>query len=84
MPTRQAAKSTPPPATKKKRGTNTSIAQEPAPRLPHEQDESSDQQAGPLDANVVQAAKDLKRGLVDTDRGAVMHETYKKQKTGGS
>jgi hypothetical protein len=50
------------------------------PRLPHEHDESSDQQASVNDsARVVgrQAADDLARGLVDTDRGPVLERIRK-------
>lgn len=65
-------------------GTHSSIDKEPAPRMPHEHDESSDQQTGPLDPAGVQGEKDLKRGLVDTDRGKAMDETYQKQKKSAS
>ncbi len=53
--------------------------QEQVPRLPHEHDESSDSQtqrtAGQR-AVGSQAAADVKRGLVDTDRGPVMDKAY--------
>jgi hypothetical protein len=45
------------------------------PRLPHEHDESSDSQAvGNLHAarKMHQAARDVSRGLVDTDLGPVL------------
>jgi len=55
--------------------TTPSRSQRREPRLPHERDESSDSQApANADAERVgrQAADDLERGLVDTDRGPVM------------
>jgi hypothetical protein len=46
------------------------------PRLPHERDESSDNPATPINPDALalgrQAARDLERGLVDTDRGPVV------------
>lgn len=45
-----------------------------APRLPHEHDESSDSQVLPSDTpdeSMQRAAKDVARGLPDTDRGPV-------------
>jgi hypothetical protein len=55
--------------------TTPSRANRREPRLPHERDQSSEPQ-GPVneDARNVgeQAARDLKRGLVDTDRGPVL------------
>lgn len=53
--------------------------QERAPRMPHERDESADsQQSSEPSARSVgkQAHKDLARGLVDTDKGPVLEETY--------
>ncbi len=58
--------------------TTPSIEGEPAPRLPHERDESSDsQQSGPRDV-IQQAHDDVERGLVDTDRGPPLDETYQR------
>jgi hypothetical protein len=58
--------------------TTPSIEGEPAPRLPHERDESSDsQQSGPRDV-IRQAHDDVERGLVDTDRGPPLEETYRR------
>jgi hypothetical protein len=55
--------------------TTPSRANRREPRLPHERDQSSEPQA-PVneDARKVgeQAARDLDRGLVDTDRGPVL------------
>jgi hypothetical protein len=49
--------------------------------LPHERDESLDQAGGALPSErVKQAGRDIKRGLVDTDRGELMRQTYEKQK----
>lgn len=56
--------------------TTPSRANRREPRLPHERDESSDDPNAPinLDAQAVgrQAASDVARGLVDTDRGPVL------------
>ncbi|MBL8303575.1 MAG: hypothetical protein JNM26_12480 [Ideonella sp.] len=50
---------------------------EPSPRLPHERDESSDSQRSPEpDDMMEQAHADLRRGLVDTDRGPVLDRVY--------
>jgi hypothetical protein len=60
----------PPPAV-----TSASRSNRREPRLPHERDESSTDPQAPInqDAQAVgrQAARDLDRGLVDTDRGPV-------------
>jgi hypothetical protein len=45
------------------------------PRLPHERDESSDSQTAAKEQDMQigrQAAADVERGLVDTDRGPVL------------
>jgi len=61
-------------------------AQERAPRAPHERDESADQQAGAAEASSQRMARrggnDVERGLVDTDKGTAMHETYDKVRAG--
>jgi hypothetical protein len=54
---------------------------QPAPRMPHERDESADSQAaseptGQRMANI--AREDIERGVVDTDKGPVLDETYEK------
>lgn len=63
-------------------------AQEPQPRMPHERDESADSQAAgePSGKRMGQLAHDdLERGLVDTDKGPVLDETYEKtRKTSGN
>lgn len=54
---------------------------QPEPRLPHEHDESADQQgAQPSDLGK-QARSDVQRGLKDTDRGPEMERAYEQQKT---
>ncbi len=58
--------------------------QDGVPRLPHERDESADSQHSPPRADMQQASKDIKRGLVDTDRGPVTDATYRKLKNGDS
>lgn len=53
----------------------------PAPRLPHERDESADSQVAsePSGQRMAQAAReDIERGVVDTDKGPVLDETYEK------
>lgn len=55
--------------------TTATRAGEREPRLPHERDQSSDQQgaAAEQDRRIGrQAARDLSRGLQDTDRGPVI------------
>lgn len=55
--------------------------QEPAPRMPHERDESAGSQTAdePSGKRMGQIAHDdLERGLVDTDKGPVLEETYEK------
>ncbi len=53
---------------------------EPAPKLPHERDESINT-AGTIPSEPMkQADRDVKRGLVDTDRGAEAGRTYRKLK----
>lgn len=47
-----------------------------SPKLPHERDESSESQASTPRRVIRQAHEDLKRGLVDTDRGPVVDEVY--------
>ena len=50
-----------------------------SPKLPHERDESSDSQTSEPRKVIRQAHDDLARGLVDTDRGPLLDELYKKQ-----
>jgi len=60
--------------------------QQRAPRAPHERDESADRQAGGAEASARRMAQrggdDLERGLVDTDKGPALHETYDKLRKG--
>jgi hypothetical protein len=54
-------------------------AQQPVPRMPHERDESADSQ--PSDEPSAKrmgriAHDDIERGLVDTDKGPPLEETY--------
>ena len=59
--------------------------QEPVPRMPHERDESADQQ-GPGEASGRAIGKvahdDIERGAVDTDKGPVLDKTYDKVREG--
>jgi len=49
----------------------------PVPRLPNERDASADSQQGPPpSAEQRQAAADVERGVVDTDRGPVLDRLY--------
>lgn len=52
----------------------------PEGRLPHERDQAVDMTDGEPDARVEQAYRDVKRGLVDTDRGPPADKAYEKQK----
>lgn len=63
--------------------TQSSVNQEPQPRLPHEHDESADSQESEPRPEIEQAAKDVEKGLVDTDRGPELDKAYDKQKRGG-
>jgi hypothetical protein len=59
--------------------------QQPVPRMPHERDESSDSQAGAEPSGQRMgtiAHDDLERGLVDTDKGPVLDQTYDKVREG--
>jgi hypothetical protein len=68
------------PGAKTQGDTRVSDEQSAVPRLPHERDESADSQDSPPRADMQQAARDIKGGLVDTDRGPVADSTYKKLK----
>jgi hypothetical protein len=48
--------------------------------LPNDRDQSTGMTAAEPDPQVQQAAKDLKRGLSDTSKGAETDKTYQKQK----
>jgi hypothetical protein len=50
-----------------KRVRGNPLENEATARLPHERDESGDSQASAPREDMVQAAADLERGLVDTD-----------------
>jgi hypothetical protein len=55
------------------------------PRAPHERDESADSQgtSDPSARGVGEAAReDIERGVVDTDKGPVMDETYDRVRDG--
>ena len=59
--------------------------QQRVPRTPNEHDESADSQAAqePSGQRVGrQAAQDVERGLVDTDRGPVLDQAYDKLRDG--
>lgn len=55
--------------------------QERVPRMPHERDESADSQSAdePSGKRMGDIARDdIERGLVDTDKGQALQETYEK------
>jgi hypothetical protein len=60
--------------------TRVSDAKKTLPKLPHERDESIDTTGAIASEPMKQAARDIKRGLVDTDRGAEAGRTYQKLK----
>lgn len=56
------------------------------PRAPHEHDESADsQEAGEASARSMgqKAREDIERGLVDTDKGPVLDQTYERLREDG-
>lgn len=53
---------------------------EETPKLPHEHDESVGSTGGVPSPEMQQAHADQKRGLVDTDRGPVSDQTYRRLK----
>jgi hypothetical protein len=59
--------------------TPSTVGAEPAPRLPHEHDESSDSQTSQPREVIKQAHDDLANGLVDTDRGPVLEQLYEER-----
>ena len=71
---------------KKTRGEGDTVPvqgekQQRAPRMPHERDESADQQASTEPSNRrvgEQAHADARRGVADTTRGAEADATYEK------
>jgi hypothetical protein len=82
MPSRRrkgATRKGPPP-----QGNTTPVqgqTQQRAPPAPHERDESADSQAAsePAGQRAAQAAReDVERGVVDTDKGPVLDQTYDK------
>ena len=62
---------------------NSKSEQQLAGKMPHERDESVDPAVPPPEPEMKQASIDVSRGMVDTDRGAAMNVTYKKQKKRG-
>ena len=63
---------------------NAKSQQEMAGKMPHERDETVDPAVPPPEPEMKQASADVSRGMVDTDRGAAMNVTYKKQKKRGT
>lgn len=67
-----------------RRGDTTPVQgerQERSLRAPHERDESADSQGGnePSAQRTAELGRqDIERGVVDTDKGPVLHETYEK------
>jgi hypothetical protein len=61
--------------------TRVSRGNEAKPRLPHERDQSADSQVDKApadDGRARQAHDDVERGVVDTDRGPVIDQTYER------
>lgn len=58
----------------------------PAPRLPHERDESVPHEREPQREVIKQAGRDIKKGLVDTDKGPVLRDLHERmdEEKGGS
>ena len=59
--------------------------QDRVPRMPHERDESADSQAPsePSAPGMAQVAReDIERGVVDSDKGPVLDQTYDKVREG--
>ncbi len=56
------------------------ILQQPAPKLPHEADQSTRNQQTDIRPEILQAADDVAAGLKDTGRAPVVNEVYKRQK----
>jgi len=59
---------------------SVTVAGRRVPRLPHERDESADNQGGEKRKVIQQASADIKRGLKDTDRAEESDRTYRKLK----
>jgi hypothetical protein len=60
--------------------TKARVGNDGAQRLPHERDEAPDAQNTKPRKVMKQAASDIERGLVDTDKGPPMQETYERQR----
>jgi hypothetical protein len=56
------------------------LPKRPVPKLPLERDESIDAVGTVSSEPMKQASRDLKRGLIDTDRSTEVDRTYKKLK----
>jgi hypothetical protein len=63
------------------KGVKVSMQQDTAPLLPHERDQSTQNQSSPVRAVIKQAATDIKHGLKNTDRSEEANRTYQKLKT---
>ena len=72
----------------KRRGDTVPVQgekQDRVPRMPHERDESADSQAPsePSAPGMAQVAReDIERGVVDSDKGPVLDQTYDKVREG--
>lgn len=63
-----------------RQATPRDAAVEASAQLPHERDQSTAMTAATPDPAIHQAAKDLKRGLSDTSKGAETDKAYQRQK----
>ena len=71
---RKGPQGTPPPA--------QGNVQQRAPGAPHERDESADGQVASEPSGQRVAREDVERGVVDTDKGPVLDQTYEKLREG--
>lgn len=59
---------------------SVAIGGEPAPKLPHERDESSSHQGTEPRERIEQGRKDIEEGRVDTSKHEAMDAPYERQK----
>ena len=69
-----------PPTDTSSSSLSVEILQQPAPKLPHEADQSTRNQKTDVRPEIVQAADDVAAGLKDTGRSPAVNEVYKRQK----
>jgi hypothetical protein len=62
--------------------TRANVAGRPAPRMPHERDESSDDGTGAPSDMIQRAADDVATGKKPTDKGEATEDTYRRSLRG--